>query len=116
MTEISKRAELIAGLRGLADALESDVSLPLPVGQTLHVPLSTNAAVEEFAAERGLTVEYDGEGNASVDIAFGPMTYDAYGYVDFGEHQKRRAERNARDWAERNGLEIRPVDAGEVSS
>ncbi|MEX3101185.1 MULTISPECIES: hypothetical protein [unclassified Streptomyces] len=109
MTGISKRAELIAGLRALADALEADVSMPVPGTQKLNVYLPTNAQVGQFAAERGLAVEYDDEGNASVDITFGPMTYHVYSYADFEEHRERWAEKDARKWAERKGLEIRPA-------
>lgn len=115
MSEISKRAELIAGLRELADALEADASMPVPGSQKLNVYLSTNAQVGQFAAERGLAVEYDDEGNASADITFGPMTYHVYSYADFEEHRERWAERDARSWAERNGLEIRPADAEAVA-
>lgn len=116
MSKSLERAELIVGLRALADALEANASMPLPVVNSRWlVPLTTNAAVEEFAAGRGLTVEYDDEGNAGADVPFGPMTYHVYGYIDFAEHCERRAEKDARQWAERNGLEIRPVDAEQVA-
>jgi len=113
--EMARRADLVAGLRGLADALESDVSMPLPYSKDFSVPLSTNGAVEEFAAGRGMTVVYDGEGNARAEIELGPVSYYVYGYRDFDEHCERRAERDARRWAESKGLEIRPVDAEAVA-
>ncbi|WP_171108673.1 MULTISPECIES: hypothetical protein [unclassified Streptomyces] len=106
-----QKQKAIDGLRALADFLESDPSLPVPTSQYLNVPLHTNQAVEEFASARGLTVEYDDEGNARTDLKFGPLTYHVYGYVDFAEHCERNAERNARNWAARKGLEIRPAEA-----
>lgn len=113
---IEKRLMAIAGLRALADFLESDPSRPVPSSQHLNVPLMKNPVVEEFAAGQGLAVEYDDEGNASTDLKFGPLTYHVYGYVDFDAHIERHAETNARSWAERNGLEIRPAEAAQVSA
>jgi hypothetical protein len=102
----------IDGLRGLADWLESSPTVPVPNygPERFVVPLHTNQAVEAFAAEHGMTVEYDDEGNARVTVAFGPVQYEAYGYVDFLQHCERSAERNARSWAERKGLELRPAE------
>lgn len=109
-TDRNPRVEAIEGLRALADFLEANPTIPTFTGQHLNVPLSTNSAVEVFAAEHGLSVEYDEEGNASTDLRFGSMTYHVYGYVDFAEHLARKAERDARAWAERKGLELRPVE------
>ncbi|MBL1100092.1 hypothetical protein [Streptomyces coffeae] len=107
-----KRAAYVAGLRALADFMEATPSLPVPsIDQRFLLPLHTNAAVEAFAAEHGLTVVYSAEGNASADLVFGPMRYHAYGYVDFIEHCDRTDERSARAWAERKGMEIRPVES-----
>ncbi|WP_086710280.1 hypothetical protein [Streptomyces antimycoticus] len=105
------RAAFVAGLRALADFLEATPSVPEADGQRLLLPLHTNPAVEAFAAEHNLTVEYNAEGNASADLVFGPVVYHAYGYVDFIEHCERSNERNAREWAARKGLEIRPAEA-----
>jgi hypothetical protein len=109
-TDRNPRAEAIEGLRALAAFLEANPSVPTFSGQRLNVPLHTNPAVEAFAAEHQLTVEYDEEGNASTDLKFGSMTYHVYGYVDFVEHCARQAERNARSWAARKGLELRPAE------
>jgi hypothetical protein len=106
-----RKQESIAGLRAFADFLESNPSLPVLTDQRLLVPLHTNQAVQEFAAEHGLTVEYDEEGNAHTQLEFGPVMYYAYGYVDFREHCERDAEKRAREWAGRNGLELRPAEA-----
>lgn len=112
MAEITEqRQQAIDGLRALADFLESTPSVPTMGAQRMLLSLTTNPAVEAFAAEHGLSVRYDDEGNASADLKFGPLTYHAYGYVDFAEHLARRAEQQARSWAERKGLELRPVEA-----
>ncbi|WP_329131419.1 hypothetical protein OG552_10160 [Streptomyces sp. NBC_01476] len=101
------RATYVASLREFADFLESNPDVTVPTTQrTLLLSLSLNSAVEEFAAKHGLTVVFDAEGNASADMTFGPVIYHAYGYVDFAEHCDRNAERAAREWAERKGLEI----------
>jgi hypothetical protein len=109
-TDRNPRAEAIEGLRDLAAFLEANPSVPTFGAQQVLLPLSSNQEVENFAAEHQLTVKYDEEGNASADLKFGPITYHTYGYVDFQEHLKRRAEKSARSWAERNGLELRPAE------
>lgn len=115
-----QKQNTIAGLRALADFLEAHPALPAPSSQNLLIPLHTNPAVEEFAVEHGLTVEYDDEGNARTQVQFGPLAYFVYGYVNFAEHCERNDERRARDWAERNGLELRSAggsaDACEVAA
>ncbi|MFE6488808.1 hypothetical protein ACFVGN_38570 [Streptomyces sp. NPDC057757] len=105
-----QRRKSIEGLRALADFLESNPSLPVPSSQHLNVPLMTNAPVEEFAAAQGLDVEYDDEGNASADVKFGPLTYHVYGYTDFDAHCELDAERRAKSWAKRKGLELRAAE------
>lgn len=116
--EVSQQVrDYIDGLRALANFLESDPSLRTPSSQQLLIPLMTNEAVEEFAAGRGVSVDYDGEGNASVDLLFGPLTYHVYGYVDFDEHMARGRERQAREWVAAQGLELQPAaGANEVAS
>ncbi|WP_354402557.1 hypothetical protein [Streptomyces sp. PvR018] len=81
--------------------------MPDPGGQRFLLPLSTNPAVEEFAAEHNLTVATDDEGNMSAEVTFGPITFHAYGYVDFAQTVAVSEERNARRWAEKKGLELR---------
>ncbi|MFD4263972.1 hypothetical protein ACFWR9_41810 [Streptomyces sp. NPDC058534] len=105
-----QKQKAIDALRALADFLESNPALPAPSSQQLLVPLHTNPAVEEFASEHGLPVAYNDEGNASVTVEFGTLRYHVYGYVNFAEHCERDAERQARTWAERQGLELRPAE------
>lgn len=109
--EGDERAQYVAGLRGLADWLECSAA-PVPTSQRLLLPLHSNPAVEAFAAEHDLEVVYDREGNASADLRFGQITYHAYGYVDFAEHCERSNERQARAWADQNGLVLRPAGEG----
>lgn len=108
--EGDERAQYVAGLRGLADWLECSAA-PIPTGHRLLLPLHSNPAVEAFAAEHDLEVVYDREGNASADLRFGQIAYHVFGYVDFGKHCERAEERQARAWADRNGLVLR--SAGE---
>ncbi|MFE0137665.1 hypothetical protein ACFWY6_39830 [Streptomyces sp. NPDC059037] len=114
MISEDERQARIDGLRALADWLESTQTAPVAYGpDRFVVPLHTNEAVEEFAADHELTVEYDDEGNARSTIEFGSVVYQVYGYVNFAEHCERGAERQARTWAERQGLEIiRPAADG----
>lgn len=104
------------GLRALADWLDANPSVQQPLGERLLLPLHTNPAVEALASEYGLTVVYDDEGNASVELSFGPVVYRAYGYVDFKKHCERDNEERARAWARRKGLVIRPPEDGDVSA
>jgi hypothetical protein len=102
------RAAFIAGTRKFADWLEANPQFTAPLDSRFLLALHTNPAVEEFAAEHGLTVAYDDEGNASADLHFGPVVYHAYGYVDFIAHCERNHERQARRWAENKGLALVP--------
>jgi hypothetical protein len=106
-----RRSAFIAGVREFADWLEANPQFTTPLDERFLLALHTNPAVEEFAAERDLTVDYDDEGNASVDLRFGPITYHVYGYVDFAEHCERNRERQARSWADRKGLALVPQQA-----
>ena len=110
MISDTERQARIAGLRALADWLENTPTAPIAYGpERFVVPLHSNQAVEEFATEHGLSVVRDDEGNARSIVEFGDVQYEAYGYADFKEHCERSAERAARNWAERNGQEIRPA-------
>ncbi|MCX4801719.1 hypothetical protein OG594_08655 [Streptomyces sp. NBC_01214] len=102
-----------AGLRGLADWLDANPTLPRLSDQRILLCLSKNADVEEFAAAQGWPVVYDGEGNASASRLFGPIEYHAYGYVDFDAHCAADDERRARKWAEKQGLEITAPAGGD---
>jgi hypothetical protein len=99
------------GLRELADWLDANPSVPF-YGTRLLLALHTNAAVVEFAEAQGWPVAYDGEGNASAARAFGPIAYRAYGYVDFEAHCAAEDERRAREWAEKQGLELTAPEGG----
>lgn len=100
------RAQFTAGLRQFADFLDAHEQYPTPSDQRILLSLLTNDAVTEFAQQHGLNTAADGEGNLSVDLCFGPIVYHAYGYVDFAAHQAAHNERQARNWADRNGLEL----------
>lgn len=109
---MNPREEFIQGLRDLADWLTDTPDAKVPQEQRLLLALSTNPAVEAFAAEHGLTVVFNEEGNASADLAFGPVTYHAYGYVDFDAHCDAHSEREARLWAASKGLALVEVLGG----
>lgn len=106
------RDEYIAALRQFADWLEQHPQYSTPVTSQLLLPLSTNSAVEEFAAAHGLAVKVDDDGNASTDVQFGPISYHAYGYADFTAFYEQSNERQARTWADRNGMVIEPREGG----
>ena len=106
MNEIDARARYLAGVRELITWLEQNPTQPLPVSREFNVPVSTNSAVEEWAADNDMSdaVQYDKEGNASISLRFGPVTLHVYGYRDFAEHCDRNDGRNAREYAEKHGL------------
>ncbi|MFD6113661.1 hypothetical protein ACFWG0_26610 [Streptomyces yangpuensis] len=100
-----------AGLRELANWLDANPDVPFQESRLL-LALSTNPAVVEFAERHGWPVAYDDEGNASADRVFGPVTFHAYGYADFAAHLAVHDERQARDWAAKQGLEIVAPEGG----
>ncbi|MFZ3569926.1 hypothetical protein ACOKM5_23250 [Streptomyces sp. BH097] len=112
MTDIiaDHRGEYIAGLRALADTLESTPTMPCADSERILLPLGANSAVEEVATTHGLSVQYTEHGNAYTDLVFGPITYHVYGYVDFTAHVAQQDEKHARTWAKRHGMEIQPVE------
>ncbi len=105
---MSDRTQLTTGLRQFADWLETHPDVTPPRNPRFLLPLSTNQAVVDFAAEHGLTTTADTEGNLSASLVFGSVTYEAYGYVDFATHLAAREEKDARDWADQHGLQITP--------
>ncbi|XCM28936.1 hypothetical protein ABXI76_05625 [Streptomyces parvus] len=107
---MNDRTEYIAGLRQLATWLEKNPAVRISSDERFLVPLHTNTAVEEFAAKHNLAVVTDDEGNKSTQMTFGPITYYAYGYVDFAQHVADRNERDARKWAAEKGLELREAE------
>lgn len=108
---MTNRDEYITGLRELADWLEKhpEVATPDYVAD-ISVPLMDNASVEAYAAAAGLDVAYDADGNASADIAFGPITYRAYGYADWETWIKQQHAKRAHSWADAHGMNIVPAD------
>lgn len=102
------RGAYVAALRQFADWLEQHPEYGTPTTSQLLLPLTTNSAVEEFAAAHGLAVQIDDDGNASTDVKFGPISYHAYGYEDFAAFCKQNSENQARTWAERNDMVIQP--------
>lgn len=109
---LDDRTRYICGLRALATWLEENPDVSIPSGERFLLPLTTNDAVEEFAAKLGQDVVYDDEGNASTTREFGLIQFHAYGYVDFAAHSDFLAEREARRWAAKKGLEIRSTEDG----
>lgn len=105
---MSNRAQFTAALRAFADWLDANPDVDAPTDQRFLLPLHTNPAVIDFAAEHGLTTTADAEGNLSADIEFGPIAYQAYGYTDFGAHRDACDERTARKWAGEHGMQITP--------
>lgn len=112
---MSERDAYIDGLRDLAEWLEKNPTVTVPSSDKLLLPLHTNEAVEQFAAEHGVTFAIDENGNASLDFDFGPITYHAYGYADFKQYCADHDERRAREWADGNGMTIRPAANGSAS-
>lgn len=109
------RDAYIAALRNLADWLERNPDAPISNDERLLIPLTTNAAVEEFANHHGLTVEVDKDGNAYTVVPFGPFNYYAYGYADWESWRQQHEEKTARTWADSQGLTIQPREAGDES-
>lgn len=107
---MTNRTDYIAGLRQLATWLEENPTVRISSDERFLVPLHTNTAVEEFAAQFNLPVKTDKEGNKSTQVQFGPITYYAYGYVDFAQHLAAQHEKNARKWAAEKGLELREAE------
>jgi hypothetical protein len=104
------RAQFTAALRAFADWLDANPGVDAPSGQRFLLPLHTTQAVEEFAAEHGLTTTADAEGNLSATLTFGDgqVTYEAYGYVDFNTHIDACDKRTAHKWANKHGMQITP--------
>ncbi|MCX5138375.1 hypothetical protein [Streptomyces sp. NBC_00338] len=103
---MTDRTEYIAGLRELANWLEINPTGPFPSDNRLLVPLVTNDAVAAFATEYGASVTTNKDDNTSAELRFGSLTYYAYGYADFTDHLAKQNEKQARAWAEKQGLEL----------
>jgi len=111
-----ERDAYIAGLRELADWLEQHPDVAFPRYSTaINVPLHDNARVEEFASAAGIEVEVDEAGDTSADIKFGPVVYHAYGYADWDRHIADHTENQARTWADKHDMVIKPREGGDES-
>lgn len=113
---MTDRNEYIAGLRKFADWLEANPQVKYPYMERMLLPLMVNDAVTAFAAEHGLDVQTDDEGNMSCQLTFGPVIYYAYGYADFKQHCENNRERAARKWAADNGIELSEPTSTAVSA
>lgn len=111
-SQTPERDEYIAALRQIADWLEQHPEAPTPSDDRLLVPLMANAAVQEFAARHDCSVVVDKDGNASVSLPFGPITYHVYGYADWEAWHEQHAEKTARAWANSKGMTIEARDGG----
>lgn len=111
-TNPTAREAFVTGLRQMADWLAVNPQVPTFERQTFLLPLHTNDAVVELAASLSLEVDYDHRGNASVKLHFGPVQFQAYGYVDFDATRAAIEERDARAWADKNGMQITVADGG----
>ncbi|MFD9124928.1 hypothetical protein [Kitasatospora sp. NPDC059571] len=105
---MSARARLTNAIRDFADWLDANPQVDAPHAPRFLLPLHTNQAVIDFANEHGLETTADAEGNLSAAVTFGPVVYEAYGYVDFDTHRDACDERTARSWADRTGMQITP--------
>lgn len=108
----SARDTYIASLREFADWLEQHPDVKTPSSNRFLLPMTTNPPVAEFAAEHGLTVEVDSNGNTEAVLNFGSIKYVAYGYADFNEFCKQNSENQARSWANENGMVLQPREGG----
>ena len=111
MTTIDARDAFVDGLREFADFLDSHPDVETPHDEKFLLALHTNDAVRSFAArfDRAEDVRIDDDGNASFQLAFGPIVYHAYGYADFEDFCNRLYESRARDWAAKNNMALVPA-------
>lgn len=110
-TTTNVRDAFVDGLREFADFLDSHPDVEAPRDEKFLLALHTNDAVMSFAArfDRAEDVRIDTDGNASFELAFGPVIYHAYGYADFEDFCKRHDERNARSWAAKHNMALIPA-------
>lgn len=110
-----ERAGFISGIHRFATWLEQHPDVEAPRDKRLLLACHTNDAVAAFATEHGISpdlVRYDEEGNASLDLEFGPVSYHVYGYRDFEQHCEDAAARQAQRYARSHGLSLVPDDSG----
>lgn len=103
---MSDATEFAASLRKFADWFDANPDMPAPLRPSFLIPLHTNDAVREFATAQGWEVKADDGGNLSADITIGQIVYRVYGYTDFEQYKADSAEQDAREWAEKQGLEF----------
>jgi hypothetical protein len=78
----TERAALIKGLRGLADYLESNPEVPVPIYSTVHAFPSGDwpemcADIDAIAASLGVRPGVTPGGHYAADRWFGPVEYRA---------------------------------------
>ena len=105
------RDAFVDGLREFANFLESYPDVETPRDEKFLLALHTNDAVLSFAArfDRAEDVRIDNDGNASFQLAFGPIVYHAYGYADFEDFRNRLHESHARNWAAKHNMALVPA-------
>ncbi|MEY9876596.1 hypothetical protein ABH931_006106 [Streptacidiphilus sp. MAP12-33] len=107
---MTEREQFIQGLRQLVDWLTLNPDIPAPTSRQFLVPLHSNAPVRQLAEHLGTDLATDEHGNCSTEVTFGPVTYLAYGYVDFTAHMERRSAENAENYAQRHNLTLTPKE------
>ena len=110
-TTTDERDAFVDGLRQFADFLDSHPDVETPRDEKFLLALHTIDAVVSFAArfDRADEVQIDADGNASFELAFGPIVYHAYGYADFDDFCNRLYESRARDWAAKHNMALIPA-------
>jgi len=100
LTESEQRAVAVAALRELADLLETDESLPVPMHGGLQAcarlgrPQSERfAAVREFADRMGVDVHQSERGSRRAGRWFGPIEYYVHANADDYDGEARYVER-----------------------
>ena len=72
-----ERVELIAGLRGLADFLETNPDVPAPWPTSFNVFVQSREQLQELTRQVGGTLKKHGDENFFyLRRAFGPVNYD----------------------------------------
>jgi hypothetical protein len=90
----TERTELIRGLRGLADYLESNPQVPAPIYSTVYVFPSDDdwaekcADIEVIAELLGVPAGITGGGHYVVTRSFGPVEYRAVAIPPGGDSRE----------------------------
>lgn len=108
------RTDYINGLRQLADFLTNNPTAPIPLPR-INVCVFANAKVTAFGNldDVQLTPTADDEGNLAITVMVGSIEYYVYGYANWDEHRATWEAKQARDWADKNGMQLVRADAEE---